>query len=401
MSASPGRQRTLLLFGAGNIGLSFVAPLFAGAGYRVVIADVEPRVLGRLRRHDFFRVESISPDGSRTITEVSPSGIVDARDRAAIAEVLAAGSEPPIVATAVGSRAFPTVLRTLRDALPDELPMSAIDIVAAENIHDPAGVAQQTLERDLPAVHACAVGKMVPVQDLAGSANQNDEPIEVRAEAFNTLYVDGRRWAGRPPLDVTDLVMVDDIEAWMNRKLYIHNLGHSACAWIARAIDPSLKTISEAVGSPGISEFTDLVMTAGVEVVAAAHPSLFTRDELLIHAKELLHRFSSAALGDTVERVGRDVSRKLARDDRVVGCMLLAARHQPAALPVLADVYATALRFGVAGLAKNENDRQVTASGISPTDAAIRISGLDPGKSAEERAVLDALAVARPNGVAR
>ena len=42
---------------------------------------------------------------------------------------------------------------------------------------------------------------------------------------------------------------------------------------------------------------------------------------------ELLERFQNRALGDTVARVGRDLHRKLHKNDRLVGAMLLAKKH--------------------------------------------------------------------------
>ena len=43
-------MRTVVVFGAGNIGLSFVAQIFSRAGYRVVLADIDHAVLERIER---------------------------------------------------------------------------------------------------------------------------------------------------------------------------------------------------------------------------------------------------------------------------------------------------------------------------------------------------------------
>jgi len=55
-------------------------------------------------------------------------------------------------------------------------------------------------------------------------------------------------------------------------------------------------------------------------------------------------RFSNKALGDTIYRVGRDLYRKLAHDERIIGAMILAAQH---GLPfdAIAQVFSAALRF--------------------------------------------------------
>lgn len=112
----------------------------------------------------------------------------------------------------------------------------------------------------------------------------------------------------------------------MDRKLYVHNLGHAACAWRSRVIDPAIGTIAEAVARPDIRTHTESVMRAAGAVVAAAYPEEFTDRQMNGHVDDLLYRFANPALGDTIERVGRDVPRKLGRDERVIGALRLAAR---------------------------------------------------------------------------
>ena len=58
-----------------------------------------------------------------------------------------------------------------------------------------------------------------------------------------------------------------------------------------------------------------------------AYPDDLPEDELAAHADDLLDRYRNRALGDTLHRVGRDLGRKLARDDRMIGACLLAARY--------------------------------------------------------------------------
>ena len=45
------------------------------------------------------------------------------------------------------------------------------------------------------------------------------------------------------------------------------------------------------------------------------------------HINDLIGRFGNKALGDTIYRVGRDIPRKLSRNDRLIGALLLDAKH--------------------------------------------------------------------------
>ncbi len=398
--------RTLLAFGAGNIGLSFVGQIFARSGYRVIFADTDAEVLERLRRYDGYRVALLDPAGGSEELEISPVETVDARDTGAVGALL---RDRPLIATSVGLRAFSDVVRSVADAAARAaVDPAALDIVAAENIHDPRSVALDVLGDNAPGIHACSVGKMVPFQERGASSGK----IVVRAEAFNTLIVDGTDWRGPVPHDVPWIRVVENIEAWMDRKLYVHNLGHAACAWRARASDPEITTIAEAIARPSIERWTRHVMYAAVELVARAYPGAFVPGDLQEHAEELLFRFGNAALGDTVERVGRDLERKLGRHDRLIGAMRLAARlsrgvattgtraasdgeigatdHGASVeacaatiLPLFADVARDAVRFGVEGLSEWPADIEVTKrAAVPPLSKVVAdvapLSGDDP-----------------------
>ena len=357
MSSTP---RQVLVFGAGGIGLCFVTQLFARSGYQVTVADVDARTIQRIRDGNGYVIDAYDPAGHLVEHRITGIQTADAADADTIRAILSSGAEPPIIATAVGQRAFEIVLRNLNDWAPRNRPLSVFDLIAAENIHDARAYAVGILGSDAPSVHACAVGKMVPRRTQAEL--ENDElPMHIRCEAFNTLYVDGANWRTTLPSDVNDLELVDPIEAWMDRKLYVHNLGHSACAWIARDRDPSVSTIAEAILMPDVRDRVQQVMAAAADVVRLRWPDQFAAGDMSDHVEDLVARFGSTLLRDTVERVGQDVRRKLGRSDRLVGCMLLAAELAPQTLGTFADLWHAAVRFGVAGISENSDDVAVAA----------------------------------------
>jgi mannitol-1-phosphate 5-dehydrogenase len=380
-------SRSVLVFGAGGIGLAFVGQLFSRSGYRVVVSDIDEAMLERIDRHRGYTVASISPDGRTDEIAIGGGSTVSATDTEALRSVLA--EEPrPVLATAVGLRGFSAVLKTLSIADPEDRPLSSFDLIAAENIHGPAEVARKTVGDNAPAVHGCAVGKMVPRRTTEELADR-DARLRIRCEAFNTLYVDGDGWKNTKPDDVEGLSFVSPITAWLDRKLYIHNLGHSACAWLARAHDPSIVSIAEAIQVPAVRDATLQVMMRAAEVVAALWPRQFDSTELAEHVEDLIHRFENRALGDTVERVGQDIRRKLGKDERLVGAMYLAAKTHPAALPGLGSLYRAAARFGVKEVSDNSEDQTLAEEQID-TRLVSKLSGVDPSDP-DGRSVIGAI----------
>ena len=109
---------------------------------------------------------------------------------------------------------------------------------------------------------------------------------------------------------------------------------------------------------------------------------------LIDFSYELLSRFDNKLLGDTVDRVGRDTVRKLARADRLTGTALLCMKHgiEPkfiregmlAALDFVAEGDASSAE--VAAYAKENGTRA----------ALVKYCGLDES-SDDDRALLDYL----------
>ena len=71
-------MKTLVHFGAGNIGRGFIAPLFTASGWRVIFIDVNQELVAELQTGSFDIVE-VTSDSRSTVT-VSPVDAIDGRD---------------------------------------------------------------------------------------------------------------------------------------------------------------------------------------------------------------------------------------------------------------------------------------------------------------------------------
>jgi mannitol-1-phosphate 5-dehydrogenase len=321
---------------------------------------------------------------------------IPARDTAAVADALARAD---LAATAVGLKALPHVLPLVAAGLLQRQRDGGgpLDLILAENIHGAAAMCRRELAPRLPAgfdldrrlgLVETSIGKMVPVmraEDLA------IDPLWVFAEAYNELIVDGRGFLNPLPM-APGLKPVDDIRAWVERKLYIHNLGHAAAAYLGYAARPEACLLADALAAPGVLEGARAAMTQSAAALARAFPAAFSPSDLAEHIEDLLARFANRALGDTVYRVGSDLSRKLAREDRIAGPMLLCARHG-LALEAIARVWRAALTFRPLDAAgrPHPGDAALLAelAPLGPQAALARLARLDPADPIDAR-VIDA-----------
>lgn len=396
----------LVHFGAGNIGRSFIGALFARAGYEVVFVDVDDTLVKALNARGSYTVVIKHPDGRDEACEVTGVRAVDGRDTDAVVDALTTAR---FASTAVGKGALRNIVPTLAAALRrrhDVEPDHPLDLILAENARDAASIVYDGLAATLgePAwlegaigLVETSIGKMVPI--MPAEVVRKD-PLLVFAEPYNTLIVD--RHGFRTPLpQVAELHPVDNIQAYVDRKLFIHNLGHATVAYRSFARDRSVQTIWEAMTD---AEIATAARTAMEQAAAALHRTY--RDDLpaadlAAHIDDLLERFTNRSLGDTVFRVGRDLRRKLARDDRLVGAMLLCASH---GLPfgAIAHSYVAALSFSATDDrgAPFEPDAELLQELTRAEDRIMRaltsLSGLDP-REATDAAVIAAVRAAVGN----
>jgi mannitol-1-phosphate 5-dehydrogenase len=320
----------VVIFGAGSIGRSFVGQLFGRAGHQVVFVDVDDELVEELNRRGRYRVEIRDRQPERIWVEGVSA--IHARERA---EVVKAVTGADIAATAVGQAGLPGVFPALAEGLQvrHAAGRPPLDILICENLREAAEHFRSHLERLLPAgfplesyvgMVETSIGKMVPI--MAAEERARDRLL-VYAEAYNVLPVDAK--AFRNPLPaVPGLDPKQNIAAYVDRKSFIHNLGHAACAYVAYAHRPETRYLWEAVADADVVRVARAAMWESARSLIRRYPGEFTPQTEGEHIEDLLSRFGNRALGDTVFRVGRDLPRKLSREDRLVGALLMDSAEQ-------------------------------------------------------------------------
>ena len=336
----------LVQFGAGNIGRSFIGQLFARAGYEVVFIDVDMRTVNALNERHEYRIEVKDDPPDELI--VKNVRAVNGNDRVAVVEELVGAR---ICGTAVGIKALPYIYPSLAAGIAERRRRGdrPLDVILCENLHHAADQVRAGLAEQLPPdfpLQDCvglietSIGKMVPI---VPEAVRQQDPLVVQAEAYNTLFLDALAFKNPIPR-IPGLAARTNMHAYVDRKLYIHNLGHAAVAYETARRHPGVNTIGEAVLIPDVRELAQAAMRESALALEKAYPDEFNNHNLEEHIQDLLRRFKNPALGDTVFRVGRDLRRKLAREDRIIGAMLLDLGNGVQPL-ITARIAAAAMQF--------------------------------------------------------
>lgn len=325
-------RKKLIQFGGGNIGRSFIGQLFSRSGYEVVFVDIREELVNALNKRKGYRVIIKRKDLPDETLWVKNVRAVNANNPKRVAEEIA---DATIIATAVGKNALPHIFPVLTRGLQRRLEKQGeepIDIIIAENIRDGAEYFHEELKKLLPddydidrlvGLVETSIGKMVPIMK---QEDVQKDPLWIFAEPYNTLILD--KWGFRNPIsDVEGIKPVENIAAYVDRKLFIHNLGHAASAYFGYQYNSNFTFIYEPLEVPELLQKVRQCMEQAAVALHKEYPDDLPLPALHEHIADLLERFQNRSLGDTIFRVGRDVYRKLGKEDRLVGAMLLARKY--------------------------------------------------------------------------
>jgi mannitol-1-phosphate 5-dehydrogenase len=318
--------KKLVLFGAGKIGRSFIGQLFSAGGWEVVFIDVYKPVIDELNLRGEYKV--IVKGNHESVIKVRNVRAVYAGDeKGVISEISNAG----IVATSVGQNGLSGVFPLLAKGLVkrwDQNSDSQLDIIIAENLRNAALFFETELKKQLPENYPfskmvglveTSIGKMVP---LMTQKDMQHDIVQVFAEEYNTLILDKKAFKNPIP-EIDGLAPKENMKAWVDRKLFVHNLGHAATAYLGFLYNPKFVYVWEILEIPEIFNEVRETMQQSATALLKKYPEDFTDESLQNHIDDLLSRFRNRALGDTLFRVGCDLIRKLGPDDRLAGAIKL------------------------------------------------------------------------------
>ncbi|MFC1714297.1 mannitol-1-phosphate 5-dehydrogenase [Candidatus Poribacteria bacterium] len=318
-------SKKLLQYGAGNIGRSLVGQLFSRAGYEVVFVDVDETIIDALNREKRYLVE-VKDERPEKIWVENARG-VDGRDTEAVIQEIATAD---VMATAVGPNALQYIYETIAEGIKKR--DKPLNIIICENLRHMSRIVKENLLSYLPegfpfddrvGLIETSIGKMVPI--MPEEVRSND-PLLVWAEAYNLLYVAEAGFIGDIP-HIDGMIARANFDAYVDRKLFIHNLGHAITAYLGYLHDPENLYIWKAIESEVVREIVESAMWESGRALIREYPDEFNEENQREHIDDLIRRFGNAHLGDTIYRVGRDLPRKLGFNERLIGAARLDLKH--------------------------------------------------------------------------
>jgi len=315
----------LVQYGAGNIGRSLVGQLFSRAGYEVVFVDVDKPTIDALNENRKYLIQ-VKDENPEDIWVENVRG-VDGRDTEAVIQEIATAD---IMATAVGPNALKYIYENVAEGIKRR--SEPLNIIICENLRHMSRIVRGNLESYFPedfpfgdkvGLVETSIGKMVPIMPAEVKAA---DPLLVWAEAYNLLYVAEAGFIGEVP-DIEGVIAKANFDAYVDRKLFIHNMGHAITAYLGYLTNSTNIYIWNAINNEAVREIVEAAMRGSGRALIREYPFEFDEQSQNEHIEDLIRRFGNVHLGDTIYRVGRDLPRKLGFDERLIGAARLCVKH--------------------------------------------------------------------------
>jgi len=328
-------------FGGGNIGRGFVAEFLHKAGYEVVFVDVMDSIIESLQKTKTYTVTEIS-DAGETSTEVTNYRALNSKheEQAVIDEIATADT----ITCAVGPNILKFIAPVIAKGLDARTASNPAAVIACEN----AIFATNTLRDfilqkvsedtktniDSKARFAnSAVDRIVPNQDAGAGLN-------VKIESFWEWCVELPPFKGIEEPKVEAIHYVDNLEPYIERKLFTVNTGHATTAYFGALAGKEF--IYECLQDKDVHHKVHGVLNETADLIVFKHK--IPASEQKEYVDKIIKRFSNPGLVDHVTRVGRQPLRKLSRNERLISpASQLAELGRP--YTHLLDVIEAALRF--------------------------------------------------------
>ena len=307
-----------VIYGAGNIGRGFIGQLFYESGYGTAFIDVNKDLINLINSKKEYPIK-FSDTGSEIIIK-NIRGIDGSPENSG--EVSDVISKADIMATAVGVNILKFIMKPIADGINKRFRdnnFEPLNIILCENLIGSDKVMRngvfeyinsefKDLYNEKIGFAEASVGRMVPVQT---DEMKKDNPLKIVTESYKELHVDKDAFKGCVP-DIKNIAAYSPFKYFIERKLYIHNMGHAVCAYLGALA--GYEYIWQSIQDPYIKE----IAVNAMKCSGMALEKIYGEFDYA-YIDDLIGRFANKALGDTVKRVGNDLKRKLSPDDRLIG----------------------------------------------------------------------------------
>lgn len=302
-----------LHFGAGSIGRGFIGDLLHQAGYGITFVDTNAALNQQINDQGGYTLYMIEQDYQPRFIPVERalSPVTQRND------IIRAFIEADVVTTAVWADNLAKIAPLILDGLQARrrAGKKKINVIACEN----ALFSGAILRREIVALNSSDIDSLAAFPDTAVDrmvlAAQRDGQQVIDTGIDYELVIDSAGLAAPEQRPVPQAIYTDNLQKYLERKLYIINGGHAWAGYVGHL--RGYTTMQQIFADEKLRQEITSSMR---ETATLLHYKYgFPPGELENYIQFVIRRFCTPGIVDTVQRVCRSPVRKLAPGDRLIG----------------------------------------------------------------------------------
>lgn len=233
-------------FGAGNIGRGFIGQLLHQNGFEICFVDTNAELIQQLNQDGGYRIDIM--DEQETTVFVDRISALNSLTETE--KVIAAIKDADILTTSVGANNLAKIAPTIAKGLSERFKQKrSINILANENAINSSNILKEAVYETLSQQDATVFDHDAYFVNTAIDRQSLGKVVEGKAVAVVEPYyewvINRKQLDPATPFELKQVVLIDDMQPYIERKLYIVNAAHAAIAYLGDL--HGYQTIQEAI----------------------------------------------------------------------------------------------------------------------------------------------------------
>lgn len=302
-------------FGAGNIGRGFIGQLLHQNGFEICFVDTNAALIQQLNQDGGYRIDIM--DEQETTVFVDRISALNSLTETE--KVIAAIKEADILTTSVGANNLVKIAPTIAKGLSERFKQKrSINILANENAINASNILKEAVYKTLSQQEEAVYDHYAYFVNTAIDRQSLGKVVEGKAVAVVEPYyewvINRKQLDPATPFEMKHVVLIDDMQPYIERKLYIVNASHAAIAYLGDL--HGYQMIQEAIRDAEIVKVVNQFLAENSAYFVQKYR--FDLAELEHFIEKTLKRQGNQKLSDEIIRVGGSPIRKLGPNDRLV-----------------------------------------------------------------------------------
>lgn len=287
------------------------------SGYEVVFVDVMDKIIESLQKTKSYTVTEIGSEDEHSFTIDNYRAINSKHNEDDVVEEIATAD---VVTCAVGPNILKFIAPVIAKGIEKRKKDTPIAVIACENAIGATDTLRGFIEgklsdstksniKDKARFANSAIDRIVPIQDEGAGLN-------VKIEKFYEWCVEEKPFAPAKPPPIDGVHYVDDLQPYIERKLFTVNTGHATAAYYGH--NRGMAYIHDVLENKETHDIVQNTLKETAHLICEKHGHI-SIEEQQDYVQKIVKRISNPILKDNVERVGRAPLRKLSRKERFIG----------------------------------------------------------------------------------